>query len=159
MRLSLRAQVVLVALVRAVIPLVGYVHVQQMEKLLRDGQEQALLAAARAIVTALHDRPQLLELRAGQPASGEMELVLKSLSRAESRIWIVDQQQRLLALAGDLKKIASPAEEANTPLDFAVRLLRPVTELFLEKPAADFDDALPESEISNGRVAMSALQG
>src|SRR5207244_4207818 len=79
-------------------------HVKQMEKLLRDGQEQALLATARAIATALHDRPQLLELRAGQPASGEMELILKSLSRADSRIWIVDQHQRLLALAGDLKK-------------------------------------------------------
>src|SRR3954465_15196205 len=40
MRLTLRAQVVLVALVLAVIPLVGYVHVKQMERLLRDGQEQ-----------------------------------------------------------------------------------------------------------------------
>ena len=88
--MSLRIQVVLVALVLSVIPLVGYVHVQQMERLLRDGQEQALLATARAIATALHDRPQLLELRAGQPASGEMQLILKSLSRADSRIWIVD---------------------------------------------------------------------
>ena len=75
MRLTLRAKLVLVALVLAVIPAVGYVHVKQMEALLRDGQEQALLATARAIATALHDRPQLLELRAGQPASGEMELL------------------------------------------------------------------------------------
>src|SRR3954469_1179895 len=116
MRLTLRAQVVLVALVLAVIPLVGYVHVKQMERLLRDGQEQALLATARAIATALHDRPQLLELRAGQPASGEMELVVKSLARAESRIWIVDQQQRLLALAGDLKR-SPPLEEGSGALD------------------------------------------
>jgi len=94
MRLTLRAKLVLVALVLAVIPAVGYVHVKQMEALLRDGQEQALLATARAIATALHDRPQLLELRAGQPASGEMELILRSLGRAESRIWIFDQHQR-----------------------------------------------------------------
>jgi dedicated sortase system histidine kinase len=76
MRVGLRTKVVLVALVLSVIPLAGYVHVKQMEALLRDGQEQALLATARAIATALHDRPQLLELRAGQPASGEMELIL-----------------------------------------------------------------------------------
>src|SRR5205085_12416458 len=102
MRLTLRAQIVLVALVLAVIPLVGYVHVKQMERLLRDGQEQALLATARAIATALHDRPQLLELRAGQPASGEMELVLKSLARAESRLWFGDSQARPLAPPGYL---------------------------------------------------------
>src|SRR3954454_23908752 len=104
MRLGLRAKVLLVALVLALIPWVGYLHVKQMEALLREGQEQALLATARAIATALHDRPELLELRAGTPAAGEMELVVKSLARAESRIWIVDRQARLLALAGDLKK-------------------------------------------------------
>src|SRR2546429_6596078 len=129
MRLTLRAKLALVALVLAVIPLVGYVHVKQMEALLRDGQEQALLATARAIATALHDRPQLLELRAGQPASGEMELILKSLGRAESRIWIVDQHQRLLALVGDLRKTAPQ----DAP-DIATRLLRPIASLVLERP-------------------------
>src|SRR5918912_2020601 len=97
MRLTLRAQIVLVALVLAVIPLVGYVHVKQMERLLREGQEQALLATARAIATALHDRPQLLELRAGEPASGEMGLILRRLARAEACIWLVEQQRRMLS--------------------------------------------------------------
>ena len=158
MRISLRAKMVLVALVLAVIPLVGYLHVKQMERLLREGQEQALLATARAIATALHDRPQLLELRAGQPASGEMELILKSLARADSRIWIVDQQQRLLALAGDQKK-TTPLEEGAGALDLAMRMVRPVTSFVLERPSNDFDDALPEDEIANGPVATSALQG
>jgi dedicated sortase system histidine kinase len=158
MRISLRAKMVLVALVLALIPLVGYLHVTQMERLLREGQEQALLATARAIATALHDRPQLLELRAGQPASGEMELILKSLARADSRIWIVDQQQRLLALAGDLKKTA-PIEEGSGALDLAIRMVRPITSFVLERPSDDFDDALPEEEIANGPVATSALQG
>src|SRR3954469_20626237 len=158
MRLTLRAQVVLVGLVLAVIPLVGYLHAKQMERLLREGQEQALLATARAIATALHDRPKLLELRAGQPASGEMELILRSLARAESRIWIVDQNQRLLALAGDLRKSA-PLAEGAAPLDYAVRVVRPLTEYVLERPTDDFDDALPEAEIANGPVAASALQG
>ncbi|MFN2646097.1 MAG: ATP-binding protein [Burkholderiales bacterium] len=154
MRLTLRAQIVLVALVLAVIPFAGYVHVKQMERLLREGQEQALLATARAIATALHDRPQLLELRAGQPASGEMELVLKSLARAESRIWIVDRQGRLLALAGDLKKRAD-----ESPRDLLASLVHPVAMLVLERPTEDFDDSLPESEIASGAVVASALAG
>jgi two-component system sensor histidine kinase ChvG len=157
MRVSLRAKVILVALVLSVIPLVGYLHVMEMERLLREGQEQALLATARAIATALHDRPQLLEVRPGKPASGEMQLILRSLARADSRIWIVDQNQRLLAIAGDLKK-ASVQTEAGL-LDFAVRAVRPLTDLVLERPTHDFDDALPESEIANGPVAASALQG
>ncbi len=159
LRFSLRAQIVLVALVLCVIPWVGYLHLTQMEKLLREGQEQALLATARAIATALHDRPALLELR-DAPASGEMALILKSLARAESRIWIVDQRQQLLALAGDLKKDASSTERRDsTFLDFAIRIVRPATNLVLDRPTYDFDDALPEAEIANGPAASSALQG
>ena len=160
MRLGLRAKVVLVALVLAVIPWLGYLHIRQMEALLLEGQEQALLATARAIATALHDRPELLALRPGGSVSGEMGLILKSLGRAESRIWIVDQQQRLLALEGDLKKAGrAPDNAAPAALDFATRMLRPLTSFLLERPTQNFDDALPESEIANGQVARSALQG
>jgi dedicated sortase system histidine kinase len=87
-----------------------------------------------------------------------MELILKSLARADSRIWIVDQNGRLLALAGDLKR-AAPPEETAGPLDLALRVVRPVTSFILERPSNDFDDALPEAEITSGPVAMSALQG
>ena len=156
MRVPLRAKVVLVALVLAVIPLVGYVHVKQIERLLRDGQEQSLRATARAIAMALHDRPQLLELRPGEPASDEMQLILKSLARAESRVWIVDQNARLLALVGDLR--GNKSEEQAAPLDWATRLVHPLTAVALERPTEDFDDALPEAEIQSG-VAASALQG
>src|SRR5438067_5557355 len=158
MRVSLRAKVVLVALVLAVIPLVGYVHVKQIERLLREGQEQALRATARAIAMALHDRPQLLELRPGEPTSDEMQLILKSLARAESRVWIVDQNQRLLALVGDLKG-RPPEDDRAAPLEFATRLVQPLSALLLDRPTEDFDDSLPESEIANGAAAASALQG
>jgi two-component system, OmpR family, sensor histidine kinase ChvG len=158
MRLNLRAKLVVVALVLSVIPWVGYLHVQKMEALLREGQEQALLASARAIATALNDRPELLELGWGMPASPEIELILKTLARAESRIWIVDQRQRLLAIAGSLRR--SPADARNAaPLDFATRLVRPVTAFVLDRPTEDFDDALPEAEIAYGPAATRALQG
>ena len=153
--IGLRSKVVLVALVLAVIPFVGWLHVQQMEALLRQNQEQALAATARAVATALSGRSDPLHLR-----PGEMDLILKSLARAESRLWIVDQRHRLIALAGSLRS-ADAAEQlapAPAPLDFTMRLVRPVTNRILERPSNDFDDALPESEIVNP-VAASALQG
>ncbi len=42
--------------------MVGYTYVKAMEKLLRENQEQQVIAAARGIATALQDRPKLLEL-------------------------------------------------------------------------------------------------
>jgi dedicated sortase system histidine kinase len=155
LKIGLRSKVVLVALVLAVIPFVGWLHVQQMEALLRQNQEQALLATARSVATALSSRPDPLGLR-----PSELDLTLKLLARAESRIWIVDQRHRLIALAGSLKS----DEDAETlapppaPLDYTMRLIRPVTNRMLERPTNDFDDALPESEIVNP-VAASALQG
>ena len=159
MRFGLRLKVVAVALVLAPIPWLGYRYVKEMEAVLREGQEQALVATARAVATALHDRPELLELRPGMAASGEMERILKSLGRADLRIWIVDRQERLLAITGDLRKKSGPPSPRDEPLDVLARSLRPVTSLLLERPTEDFDDALPESQISGAGEVRSALQG
>jgi dedicated sortase system histidine kinase len=159
LRLGLRAKVLAVALALAPIPWLGYRYVKEMESVLREGQEQALVATARAVATALHDRPELLELRPGLAASGEMERILRSLGRAESRIWIVDREQRLLAIAGDLKKKADVATAKGDFLDSLARALRPVTSFLLERPTEDFDDALSESQISGGAEVRNALLG
>src|SRR5207248_1449980 len=87
--------------------------------------------------------------------SGEMELILRSLGRAESRIWIVDQHQRLLALVGDLKKTA----RQDAPADLASRLIRPIPSLLLERPTEDFHDAPPEEEVADGAEAAIESQG
>jgi dedicated sortase system histidine kinase len=159
LRFGLRAKLVAVALVLAPIPWLGYRYVKEMEAVLREGQEQALMATARAVATALHDRPELLELRPGVTASGEMERILRSLGRAESRIWIVDREQRLLAIAGDLRKSASKDAPPSDLLDHVARALRPVTAFLLERPTEDFDDALTESQISGGAEVRNALLG
>lgn len=159
MRFGLRAKVVAVALVLAPIPWLGYRYVKEMEAVLREGQEQALVATARAVATALHDRPELLDLRPGVPASGEMERILRSLGRAESRIWVVDRHQRLLAIAGDLKKKAVPTKASGDFLDWLAWALRPLTSHLLQRPTEDFDDALTESQISGGAEVRNALQG
>src|SRR5437867_1582643 len=57
---SLRTKLALVALVLLALPWAGYNYVREMERFLLEGQEQALLATARAVATALHDRPKLM---------------------------------------------------------------------------------------------------
>jgi dedicated sortase system histidine kinase len=58
--LGLRAKLALVALVLLALPWAGVLYVNEMERVLLAGQERALVATARAVATALHDRPQLL---------------------------------------------------------------------------------------------------
>lgn len=60
---GIRGQVLLIALVLLAIPWIGYRYLWQVEKFLRQGQEKALAGTARALATALHDRPQLFEPR------------------------------------------------------------------------------------------------
>src|SRR6266513_933382 len=61
--LSLRTKLALVALVLLALPWAGYEYVREMERFLLEGEEQALLATARAVATALHDRPGLMRAR------------------------------------------------------------------------------------------------
>jgi dedicated sortase system histidine kinase len=183
-RFGLRSKVLVVALVLLAIPWVGYNYVREMERLLRTGQEQAVIATARAVATALHDRPKLLELRA-QPAgadnpesseaggakrivtltranSEDIQLIIKGLGRTESRIWVVDRAFNLLAIAGSLKHDPGATGDDDTGggvLTSISRMLRPLTQRILQPPSEDFDDALPEAAIAGGREVSSALGG
>lgn len=167
-RLTIRAKVLLVALALAVIPLVGYGYVREIEKVLQAAHEQSVVATARAAAAALHDRPALLARRAEAPApagpsraaSTEIELVIKGLRRAGSRIWVIDQDRNLLALEGSLRGEAAPPAPPEGPWGrFEAAVLRPFYALLLERPREDFDDALPESVLSAGRAVDAALAG
>ena len=68
LRIGLRLKLLLVTLALAAIPLIGVGYVREMETLLREQQEQNLLSAARALATALNDRPAMLRL---QPQSSQ----------------------------------------------------------------------------------------
>jgi two-component system sensor histidine kinase ChvG len=59
-RTTLRVKLALVSLAMLALPWAGWLYVGEMERFLLEGQESALLATARAVATALHDRPQLL---------------------------------------------------------------------------------------------------
>ena len=68
-RLTLRAKLALVALVVLALPWAGYRYVREMERFMLAAQEAALAATARAVATALHDRPQLLDYRSADESA------------------------------------------------------------------------------------------
>lgn len=61
---GLRAKLVLLSGFLFAIPWLGYQYVWEMEKYLRQGQEKTLIATARALATALHERPKLFDEQA-----------------------------------------------------------------------------------------------
>ena len=56
---SIRAKLLLIAILLLLIPVIGLRFVQQMEQLLREGQRQVLVSAAKLLSVTLSDRPQL----------------------------------------------------------------------------------------------------
>src|ERR1043166_3132980 len=97
------------ALVLLIIPWVGHSFVKAIELLLRENQEREVVASARAVATALQDRPGMLPRREAETADGqstpgsqELQLLLAGLARSGLRIWVVDNKLRLVALAGSL---------------------------------------------------------
>ncbi|HSD43521.1 MAG TPA: ATP-binding protein [Burkholderiales bacterium] len=170
--LSIRTRALLVSLVLLAIPFVGYGYVREMERVLQAAQEQAVIGTARAVATALHDRPRLLDRRvdpvagdAGYPrgttvaATQEIELIIRGLRRSGSRIWVIDQDRRLLVLEGSLRQDAKPAVEPDLWDRIQGTVLGPLFALLLERPREDFEDALPEDVLSGGRAVDNALTG
>jgi dedicated sortase system histidine kinase len=177
-RFPLRARLALVALVLLVLPWAGWLYVREMERFLLAAQEETLAATARAVATALHERPKLLAYRArAEPdlraeaerelrrltggvteeearapdnaPDGEIAAILKGLERASSRIWVVSRDYRVLALVGSLKRTDLPEPS------FLQRALG----WLLAPPTEDFNDAIAEDAVAAGREVTAALQG
>lgn len=177
-RFPLRAKLALVALALLALPWAGWLYVREMERFLLTAQEEALAATARAVATALHERPQLLAYRARdeselrreaerelqrltggviesedpvreRTADLEIAAILKGLERSNSRIWVVSRDYRVLALSGSLKR-ANPPRPSLTE-ELLGWLLAPPTE--------EFEDAIAQDALAAGREVASALQG
>ena len=192
--LGLRGKLALAALVLLALPWVGWRYVQEMEGFLLEAQEQTLLGTARAVSTALHERPALMELRPLSPRApsprpvelgidqlhwfpetasgvdsepsparresaiareGEIEAILKGIERSTARIWVVNREFRVIALAGNLKR----AESTEVSGGWLADILRELSSRVLQKPTENFDAATPEDVLSSGREVLAALQG
>jgi dedicated sortase system histidine kinase len=148
-RPSLRVKLALASLVLLALPWAGALYVNEVERFLLQGQEQALLATARAVATALHERPQLVV--AGAARDNEVAAILLGVQRASSRIWVVNRRYEVVALAGVLKRPAEAAPEASW--------WRPLVGWLIRRPTEDFAETRPEKVLAGGRDIAAALQG
>jgi len=148
-RFSLRVKLALVLLALLALPVAGILYVNEMERFLLQGQEQSLLAVARAVATALHERPQLLASASGR--DDEIDAILLGLQRASARIWVVDARYQIIAAAGSLRRTIDVATE--TPW------WQPMIGWLIPRPTEDFVESQPEDVLASGADVAAALQG
>jgi two-component system, OmpR family, sensor histidine kinase ChvG len=148
-RFSLRVKLALVLLALLALPLAGILYVNEMERFLLQGQEQSLLAVARAVATALHERPQLLASASGR--DDEIDAILLGLQRASARIWVVDARYQIIAEAGSLRRATDVGTE--TPW------WQPMIAWLIPRPTEDFVESQPEDVLASGSDVAAALQG
>jgi dedicated sortase system histidine kinase len=146
LRFSLRAKLALVALVLFALPWAGARYVNEVERFLLEGQERALLGTARAVATALHERPLLLT---GQDP--EVAAILAGLQRSSSRIFVVNRNYHVIARTGTLKRPDDAAPEGPW--------WQPLVGWLFDRPTEDFVDALSEDFFASGPDVAAALQG
>jgi len=148
-RFSLRVKLALVLLALLALPCAGILYVNEVERFLLEGQEQSLLAVARAVATALHERPQLLASASGR--DDEVDAILLGLQRASSRIWVVDGRYQVIAAAGSLRRATDVASEAPW--------WQPLIGWLIPRPTEDFTEGQPEDVLATGADVAAALQG
>jgi dedicated sortase system histidine kinase len=148
-RFTLRAKLALAAVVLLALPWAGTLYVNEVERFLLEGQEQNLLAAARAVATALHERPQLLA--GGTGRDDDVAAVLRALQRTSSRVWVVDRRHNVVAQAGSLRRPGEVASEAPW--------WQPLVGWLIQRPREDFADAQLEELLATASEITAALQG
>jgi len=152
-RFSLRVKLALVLLALAALPVAGILYVNEVERFLLKEQEQSLLAVARAVATALHERPQLLASASGR--DDEVDAILLGLQRASSRIWVVDGRYQVIAQAGSLRRATEVASEAPWWQPLFINTVGWV----IPRPTEDFTEGPPEDLLATGSDVAAALQG
>jgi dedicated sortase system histidine kinase len=149
LRFSLRVKLALLLLALLALPCAGVLYVNEMERFLLQGQEQSLLAVARAVATALHERPQLLASASGR--DDEVDAILLGLQRTSSRIWVVDRSYQVIASAGSLRRPVDVATDAPW--------WQPVVAWLIPRPTEDFVESQPEDVLATGSDVAAAMQG
>ncbi len=94
--------------------------------------------------------------------SPEITELIRGLGRAQSRIWVVDVNRRVLAHAGTLHR-PGPTEADPAATSFWDRLsqgwARPLSRLLLTQPREDFQDVSPGTYKLEGPEIDAALAG
>lgn len=180
---GIRFRLALAALALLALPWLAAQFILRMEAFLRDSQEQAIGATARAIAAALSDRPQLFQapaergdgvdeerrrivalfaaadtnaaagLGTAYVPSEEIERLLSIVGRRSSRVWVVDSRSRVRGLYGALSK----GDPRARPLS---KWLKPVAALVVPTPRVPAGDETRPSERQFDRalIGVSSMQ-
>ena len=170
--MGIRAKLGLAALALLALPFMAAQFIAGMEALLRGQQEAAIGATARAIASALSDRPALFErspvavdpqaeerrrivalFAAADPAaaaslgnayapSEEVERLLQIMGDERRRLWVIDARSRVRGLSGSLGECAARSQSLGG-------WLRPVAALVVPTPRVSAGD---ESRSEERRV-------
>ena len=176
-RLTLRVKLALLSLVLLTLPWLGYRYVQEMERFLLESQRESALALARAVATALHDRPEMFQLPSGVAAgasiaAGEDVLklgfglepkvgpaavqgILQGLERSTSRIWVADRELRVIARSGRL--VAEPP--AAAPTGWWQGLWRRLIGYLLPPPRQEYIARVEQEPLTRGVDLSKAFLG
>lgn len=172
---GIRFRLVMAALVLLAIPWLAAQFISRMETFLRDSQEQAIGATARAVAAALSDRPALFApgdaggdpegeerrrivalFAAADPdaaaslgnaykPSEEIERFLAIMGRRSSRVWVVDTRSRVRGLSGTLRE-GAPKPRASW--------LKPLAALVVPAPRLPASD---ESRPARGQIDRALI--
>ena len=99
--------------------------------------------------------------------SPEIDNILKGLSHTQSRLWVVDRHQRVLASAGDIHQASgvwgnSDKKQSDTNSwlsSFKNKLLTPLYNMLLTAPNNSFIDELQDATTLNSELIKEALSG
>ena len=98
--------------------------------------------------------------------SPEIDNILKALSHTQSRLWVVDRHQRVLASAGDIHQAdglwtsnTDEVKEVTWWQSLQQQILVPIYSLFFNKPSNDFEDELKGLTQLNSEFIEQALLG
>ena len=129
MRLGLRAQLLIVSSLLLALPWLGLRSAREIEAFLVETQEQGLASTARAVATALNERPAIFvtEASSGSPASGgneaapaiRIETLERPISMDGSDADWVGQRSEVRELVA--AALPSPAVPPPVPIPFGVR--------------------------------------
>ncbi len=89
--------------------------------------------------------------------SPDIEKILQGLNRGNSRIWVINRNRHVLALAGSLTNQTQAV--TNDAPNLIGSLLEPVYRLLLQQPTQTIDDKLDGVSRLDGRDVVSALKG
>jgi dedicated sortase system histidine kinase len=177
---GIRFRLVLVALVLLALPLLAAQFISRMESFLRESQERAIGATARAVASALSDRPALFERREASSdpegeerrrivalfaaadtnavaslgnayvPSEEIERFLAIMGRRSSRLWVIDTRSRVRGLSGTLRD--------SDPEPALGGWLKPLAALIVPTPrVAAGDETQPvRSQIDRALIGVSS---